>query len=739
MKHLLFLFCIFFWVSCIDRDVYIPEPEPGKTLNEDFTGQTKEDEIIQVIAISGSGKYTANVPFYFYAENPYTDESEWKGLTPMFYGLTESNGILKAHVTVPANITQVYIVPGSFGFGSMQTYNLKEGNGSVIFQGTAAAVLAETKSASLRADEEFPCIPVHPANNFNLYTFYEGATDTYNNAPAYTEKAPIPATGISLSPTGAPLINYKNIVTLHDNENTTRIATIANLLFPETGLKFKGDQKAMLSEQNNTDLVVTDDNGAEIWATYLGDGGFNIGVPLQRFNTVCYFHYQENTVPDPKKIHKTILFPNTAPDCIATGTRVQLLYWDEAAGKYTKVFPKGTHIGWCYIQNGYGKEDDAPSKPNRFSAFRMKNLKYFRYSYAPMNREPLNSSQLLSASPYNQAVGFWNEKYKCTIVGMENRFAFSNESGADEDYNDVLFYVTSNPIVKPETDLNDQTPNGPEIEDGSLDDIEIKSEQCGTLAFEDMHPHKGDYDHNDVVIDYQYNLVKNALGELTATETTFQVRAAGGSRTAGFGIELPQFAVNSIKDVTFTSAGGNNEEGYYDTGCNTPVAILYTNIKHAFGTANGFINTLSGSSLVSSEAKTVRVDLVRPMAANESNTITVLRFNPFIFVDARENETHLIDYKPTSRGIAHFNQHDDVSDGITTFYRSADGFAWALDITKTSSLADSWTYPSEGNSIEKAYPGYKEWAQGDHTHTNWFNLSEGVKEYLYLPQENIGK
>ena len=52
------------------------------------------------------------------------------------------------------------------------------------------------------------------------------------------------------------------------------------------------------------------------------------------------------------------------------------------------------------------------------------------------------------------------------------------------------------------SDLFDDYPNDPEK---AFDNYSPAEGQFGTLAFEDLWPAKGDYDFNDIVIDYQYN------------------------------------------------------------------------------------------------------------------------------------------------------------------------------------------------------------------------------------------
>lgn len=707
--------------SCLEKGLY-QEPEidpdkPDKPANEDFTFQTKEDVTLRVEAIDGNGNYVADTKFSFYPENPYTDEGEWKNLLPIFYGMTDASGVLNATFTLPNALKKVYVV----GFGFMQVYEVESGSKSLTFQVPAFEYMPATKAVLRSEEQAFPSIAVHPnpRNFYNTYTFYEGAQGLYNDEPAYMYLNDVktesfyarPKAGASLSATGAPLINYKGIVTNDPKAATLR--SIAETLYPEKGMGFKQENKYLLEGQNSTDLVVKADNGAEIWATYLSDGGFYVENDQVSFNSLCYYHYNEGETPDAKTVRKTVLFPNTDPFCTPAGTKVQLLYWD--GGKYVKTFPKGTKIGWCYIQNGYGKRGNARDSANRFSEPRYSNIQYYRFSTAAMNSASRSANGLAPTPTYNQAVALWSDMAQCTFVGIENRWALTKKDGReDDDFNDVLIAVVASPVVKPENDISGSLPE---------EDKEIKSEQCGTLAFEDMHPQKGDYDHNDVVIDYTYSLIKSPDARLIAVEASFTPRAAGGLRKAGFGIEFPQ--INK-----------GNASGPLEADCNTPCVIVYENVHDCFGSGlTGIVNTYPNLPQYDSPAPAqVRIDLKTPLSLDESNNFTVLKFNPFIFVDRRDNETHLIDYKPTSKNNNNtFGVQEDHSDGIRTFYRSNNGYAWALDITKASSNEPSWTYPIETKNIVDAYPGYENWANGNHSNTDWFKRENGVSEFLYIP------
>ncbi|KAI9549106.1 hypothetical protein GHT06_007398 [Daphnia sinensis] len=63
--------------------------------------------------------------------------------------------------------------------------------------------------------------------------------------------------------------------------------------------------------------------------------------------------------------------------------------------------------------------------------------------------------------------------------------------------------------------------------------------QYGSLAFEDAFPYKGDYDMNDMIVDYNIEERRNASNKVTQLRGKFVLKAMGASYRNGFGIELP--------------------------------------------------------------------------------------------------------------------------------------------------------------------------------------------------------
>jgi LruC domain-containing protein len=101
------------------------------------------------------------------------------------------------------------------------------------------------------------------------------------------------------------------------------------------------------------------------------------------------------------------------------------------------------------------------------------------------------------------------------------------------------------------------------------------------LAFEDNWPSKGDYDFNDVVVDYNINTVTNAQNQVVEVIGEFTLRASGATYNNGFGFQLDNIAPNKVTSVTgLPTSAKVYFPTYSDKGldCASTVAITPTKI-----------------------------------------------------------------------------------------------------------------------------------------------------------------
>lgn len=252
----------------------------------------------------------------------------------------------------------------------------------------------------------------------------------------------------------------------------------------------------------------------------------------------------------------------------------------------------------------------------------------------------------------------------------------------------------------------------------------------GSLAFEDLWPSRGDYDFNDLVVDYQFMNVTNRNNKLVETFATFIVRATGASYKNGFGFQLagnaiPQSAINvtgfKIYD-TYISLHANGLE----SGQNKPTAIVFDNafrcIPYAGGGGIG-VNTSAGANYVTPD--TIVLHFTYTPDLYTLNDLNISAFNPFLIVnEIRNKEVHLIDYPPTALATtSYFNTLNDASNpALNKYYRSSGNLPWAVNIY------ERFDYPYEKTDVLKAYLHMAEWAQSSGTlYPDWYQNKNGYR------------
>lgn len=238
----------------------------------------------------------------------------------------------------------------------------------------------------------------------------------------------------------------------------------------------------------------------------------------------------------------------------------------------------------------------------------------------------------------------------------------------------------------------------------------------GTLAFEDNWPAKGDFDMNDMVIGYRYQVVTNASNIVVKVIGNFTLRATGGELPNGFGVQFPVNRSN-VSGVT----GGTLESGQAKA-----VVILFGNMRDEM--ANW--NTVVGAATTPAKNYTVSFDVT---SGPSISTFGLSSYNPFIYNYGRGRETHLWGKAPTDLADAtYFGTKDDNSNAASNrYYVTATGLPWAIDIPTAPFL-----YPIEQKDITQAYLRFGDWgASGGSSFVDWYsNTGTGYRNTTNLYQ-----
>ena len=388
---------------------------------------------------------------------------------------------------------------------------------------------------------------------------YLSATTPINSilkVPSHVKKLVVVKNGeIMELPTGNITLSKGETQTIADTKTSANtfkeiVDQVNNVYFPERKHNIKRD-----NIYKCTDLTIKDDlsdsefKEAEVFITYLSDGFFSqswmygklwaYSYPREKRNTLstddCTFYGWENGAIVELSYDQIKEIKNG-------DDKENPLFWsfkeqqNIKEGIYTErkigTFKKGESIGFVFK----GDKERCQFTTPALNKSEGQNNSYMGYTInyndgeAPFTIDKnISNGFIYSIDVEGQAIN---------ILGMENRTPAYK--AYDGDYNDMLCYVRSTPIVlETEEELV-----RPEI-GGDNNYTRTK----GLYLFEDNYPHRGDFDFNDVVISYEifdYFKTSNKKKMIVV-----QSLATGAERVNDFG-----FAVNNndnkviIKNLT---------------------------------------------------------------------------------------------------------------------------------------------------------------------------------------------
>lgn len=436
--------------------------------------------------------------------------------------------------------------------------------------------------------------------------------------------------------------------------------------------KVPDEHPEYIASGTQTNIVIT--KTADVWVTFVCEGaGYK--------NTLGYYTYKVGD--EPKSVDEieqlNIVFPNAsakgAGGGLVTGDKVKL-------GR----FDAGTVIAWFLIADGWSKNQVGDGRDILFSQ-------------PDLNPESDPNLQ-------THMVMLWDKSRETFLFGFED--ILRHYGGCDQDFNDLVFYASSNPVdaieqtnvqsIEAANDsdgdgINDELDDFPYDPNKSFNNYSPSNAQNGTVAFEDLWPSKGDYDFNDLVVNYKFNTIANSSNEISAIEADFTIQHIGGSFQNGFAFVLPisssdiESVENQVMNVGFVSLNSNGTEA---------------------GVSETVIFVAENTSKLKGETISIIINLKNPVTKSSLGSPP---YDPFIVVDGdRSREVHMPDIAPTSKGQKYLGQSDDYSNvGQSRYYKTDRNLPWALNIYA------GYTVPPERVTIDKVYPKFVTWANSGGT------------------------
>lgn len=595
----------------------------------------------------------------------YTDIPE-NGGSLILTGVSDKNGIFYSDYKIPAGVDSLAIGTPAIGFSNMQ--KVKVNGGSVDF-----TLGGKNEPLPFKSGGE---------------AFFKSTNSVFHPLGTYNSN-------------GVP--NY--LVTPNDVIDAAMIADI-NATLPEH-IGAPASHPQYFAAGNESNMVL--DDACNVWVTFVHEGaGYK--------NVLGFYTYNTNnppaTVADIDSIH--IVFPNVSFSGSGGGL-------NSGNKVYLGQFAPGTEIGWVLIADGFRNGT-------------ITNGNWLVYSDKNLNPETNPNLKQHSIFLYDIGRGKF-------LLGFED--IKREGSSSDNDFNDAIFYVTADPITAIETQniplpnytstdadndgISDNFDDYPSDPTKAFNNYYPSKDNFSTLAFEDLWPSRGDYDFNDMVIDYNFNQITNGQNQVVEIELKSSLEAIGASYSNGFGIQLP-VSPDKIQSVT----GTNISESYINLNSNGTEAgqskasiIIFDNgfdLLPYPGMPSIGVNTTPGATYVEPTMLTVKIKLNNPVSLS---TMGLPPYNPFMIIDMeRGREVHLIDNEPTDLADLSLlgTSHDDSDAGTGRFYVTENNLPYAIDI------ASHFDYPVEKVQVTQAHLKFFEWGESSgSSYFDWYKPNTGYR------------
>lgn len=624
--------------SCSKTDLYDPtygkEPLPDPGMVPDFSTRTTVNLMVDYVAPS------VKTPFEVYTEYPYLVQPDGsvvkKEIEPVFAAYTDDNGLFSGQMLLPTVVSTVFLCTPSLGLPRCVDV--------AVVNGTASYKRIDSvASKSTRAQV------ITPGGSGVPYTV-DPSKLLYSLCSWGSHGRPLDNGYLTTDPT---LVAFANSLQRSLwNGSLTKPGGLNN------SNKVVSEQYTNISiaTQMVIDGQVLTVKDAGIRLAFLNEGAWYQ-------NTLGYYYYPTDKRPaDASKVKKYILLPNastpgsvpfdgytfsqsSAP--VRACSWVSLKYIDDN-GQVFDRFPPGYTIGWFVISDGFQYRNGT--------------------EFLDTGRQFIYSNQSWNGNGKSSCITLTDNTTGRVVVGFED--------GGDLSYEDLLFEVEADPSAA----IYD--PNKPSISGGTIVLPEQEYSISGTLAFEDNWPESGDYDLNDVVMEYKRVVTfdnQNQVKKLTDHFKPVQ-KPDGALFTNAFAYQVDATQLGSFAPLP--------EGVEYEAATNS--FIVFSNAKTAIGKEVVITRTFSGATMFNKSA-------LKPY-----NPYIIVRYAP---ANKKRVEVHLPKFKATS-----YADQTLIGTLNDVYYADKSGrFPFAIDLPLTGFKLVT-EHVRIGSSSE--YPLYGKWVDG---------------------------
>lgn len=349
------------------------------------------------------------------------------------------------------------------------------------------------------------------------------------------------------------------------------------------------------------------------------------------------------------------------------------------------------------------------------------------YSLPHLNPEP----EALQA----HNVAFYDSVNDFFVFGFDDQ----HRNNGDNDFNDLLVSIEATPIYAVEGINEDGSVDANSYQVLEQSNTEITSttyypSQSGmaTLMFEDLWPRMGDYDFNDLVINYRYTNTLNNRNKLISIEMEFAVQAMGAGYHNGLALRLPNVSPGNIASSILSLDGVVIDSDLLEAGQSDANLILLDDVKTHIETDCQYFRTLADCLSDMTGTYTLSIVFNTPV---DIATIGQPPYDPYLFAvegryhgtyDGRGWEVHLKQHGGSDLFTTSYMGLEDDNSNAQNSFVNQHNFPWVINIPGT------WEHPLENVDILRAYPQFRRWVQSDgNLSTDWYQSNNAIPSLLY--------
>ena len=646
-KSIILLILLGAVTSCAEKDLYNSDENDRKAKlpsEDSYFGFKMKGELALNVNYGVSG-FVGNVEVY--SQKPVDDRNEKiDGIKPI-YSAFINDGKLSAKMNIPFAVKEAWLYTERLGLPRCVQL-LASSNGFSYDATKTTGVRGMTRAVTAGVlNEQVPYLLAPQGRDDHMFSL---CTWDGNGKPSDS--------------------NYLSQTSYDTNGLTLRVQD-----YLEKNAKANGGKNENLRREAKDLNIVIPKGGSKIEVTFLSEAG--------AFDNVFGYYYYKDQEPktraDFKDMSKYVIFPKAISESygLKCGDTAKLLFFGENGSTPTETFPEGYVVGWFLLSNG------APYANESSNGINIKQIDQLYVSNPDLGMSR-NICFTNETGDERQFITLFDKASNLFVVGVEDEFG---KTKGDNDFDDVMFCVKTTPDMS--------AGNLPEIPDGTPE-LKPETETIeGTLAFEDNWPNAGDYDMNDVIIEYKRVITYGQDNKAQQIEESFTPVQRNNAATFD---NVFAYQVDNIGSVTLP-AGCEVENG-------SSSIVITKSVKDIKGQTFKVIRSF-GSSINKDEIKA--------------------DFNPYILVKGiREQnkgraEVHLPKYSPTD-----LIDRTKLYTSNDAYYIDKDGkYPFAIDIPIVGFVpADERKRIDE----EGQYVSFRSWVNSDGAQAvDWYIKDKGSK------------